>query len=96
MPPHSQLTHQTLSANSDPGGEDSVHVEVRLIFPAMTNCNTINVCLISLKQGLNTLATSSEDELLKSGNVAYMRLLDAYDHAKKQYLYIVRKVMTNR
>ena len=70
-PPHSQLTQRTLSANSDLS-EDSVHIEVRLIFPAMANCNTINIYLISLKQGLNTLAIASEDELLKSGNVAYM------------------------
>ena len=51
----------------------------------MANFNTINIYLISLKQRLNTLAIASEDELLKSGNVAYMRLLDAYNHAKKQY-----------
>jgi hypothetical protein len=34
---------------------------------------------------MTLLATATEDELLKAGNVAYTRLLDAYNHAKKQY-----------
>lgn len=31
------------------------------------------------------LATAIEDELLRARNVAYTRLLDAYNHAKQQH-----------
>jgi hypothetical protein len=34
---------------------------------------------------MSVLTTATEDELIRAGNVAFTRLLDAYNHAKQQH-----------
>jgi hypothetical protein len=81
LPLRSRPARRTFSAGSELSEEGFVELDVN--FLSFSIYKILMDFFLSPKMTL--LATATEDELLKAGNVAYTRLLDAYNHAKKQH-----------
>ena len=84
LPPCPRPARRTLSAVSELSEEGLVDLDVG--FHSLCIHKTTNRHLSKPKTSL--LATATEDELLRAGNVAYTQLLDAYKHAKQQHTKI--------
>jgi hypothetical protein len=81
--PRSRRPQRTLSIVSKLSEETSGDADVSLVI--LTNKPTKSMMIPKPKITVLATVTATKNELIRAGNVAFTRLLNAYNHAKQQY-----------